>query len=177
MRITEAVRYRVDQFLRALTAQHALSKQRISQASRTLSPEGQALFIKQAPQDQRHALDVYETLLEEGHTNDDLLTAALLHDVGKVVVQAPPWRRAVFVLTKPFAPWATSALLPNRVNGGHSPLVTYANHAEIGAHLAEEIGCSALTVDLIRHHESLPTADQTRRDRLLAALQAADSAN
>jgi len=177
VRITEAVRYRVDQFLRALTAQHALSEQRISRAYRVLSPEGRALFIEQAPQDQRHALDVYETLLEEGHTNEDLLTAALLHDVGKVVVQAPPWRRAVFVLTKPFAPWATSALLPNGVNSGHSPLATYANHAEIGAHLAKEIGCSALTVDLIRHHESRPPADQPGRDRMLAALQAADGAN
>jgi hypothetical protein len=55
-----------------------------------------------------------------------------------------------------------------------------AHHAEIGAQVAQEAGCSARTVELIRHHEDeaepAGSAD-SRMDRLLAALQAADSEN
>ena len=177
MRITKVVRYRVSQFLRALTAPHAISERRIDRASEILSPQAQALFMEQAFQDQRHALDVYDALLEEGHTNEDLLTAALLHDVGKAGVHASPWQRGVFVLAKRFAPWALGALLPKGAGAQESPFATYANHAEIGARRAERAGCSALTVDLIRHHERGPMGCHSERDRLLTALRAADSAH
>ncbi len=166
MKLTKAVRYRVEQFLRAMTAQHTISEQRIKKAAEILSPEAQALFAHQAPQDQRHALAVYETLLEEGHTNEDLLTAALLHDVGKVAAQIPAWQRGIFVLAKRFAPWALDRVLWNGNEGQGmpfipaGPLVTYAEHAEIGARWAEKIGCSALTVELIRHHEHQPEIHQ-----------------
>lgn len=183
MKLTKTVRYRVEQFLRALTAEHTISKRRAKRAAETLPPEARALFFRQAPHDQRHALAVYDTLLEQGHTNEDLLAAALLHDVGKVAAQASPWQRSIFVLAERFAPWALPHPLPPDLEGGcepegrRHPLATYANHAEIGARWTSEAGCSALTVDLIRHHERPVEECRTKRDRLLAALRAADDVN
>jgi len=171
------VRYRVEQLLRALTAQHVISERRLKRAAELLSPEAKALFVRQAPQDQRHALAVYETLLEGGHTNEDLLKAALLHDVGKAAAQAPPWQRGVFVLADRFAQRMLGRVLRDGGESRRSPLITYAKHAEIGARWAEKAGCSAATVELIEHHEDRPDACQTEQDRLLAALQAADSMN
>ena len=179
----KAVQYRVEQFMRALTAQHAIPEQRIKRAAETLPAKARALFARQARHDQRHALAVYETLLEQGHTSKDLLTAALLHDVGKIAAQAPPWQRGIFVLAERFAP-QTLGQEKKRASGfqdgsdnQESPLVTYGRHAEIGARWAKEAGCSTLTVELIRHHERQLEACRTERDRLLAALQAADNAN
>jgi predicted HD phosphohydrolase len=174
VKLAKTVRYRVEQFLRALTAQHAISEKRIKRAAEVLSPEARGLFAQQAPQDQLHALDVYEALLEEGHSDRHLLTAALLHDVGKAAARTPAWQRAIFVLTERFAPGALDHLLEHGAGGWKGPMRTYAHHAEIGARWAEEAGCSKLTVALIRHHEDPVAAHRTERDRLLAALQAAD---
>jgi hypothetical protein len=173
----KAVRYRIEQFLRALTAQQAISERRLKRATEILSPEARALFVRQAPQDQRHALDVYETLLKGGHTHEDLLRAALLHDVGKAAAQAPPWQRGIFVLAKCFTPRTLGRMLRDVSKDRSGSLVAYANHAEIGARWAEEAGCSALTVALIRHHEDQPETYEPKHARLLVALQAADSVN
>lgn len=176
MTLTEVVRYRVGQFLRAVTARRAISDRRLQSATAVLSPDTRRLFHRQAPQDQRHALDVYEALLEEGHTDESLLTAALLHDVGKAAVQASPWERGIFVLAKQVGLKAWKQPCHEREAREH-PLVTYANHPEIGARWARQAGCSTGTVELIARHEERITTCQTKRNRLLAALQAADDAN
>jgi len=62
------------------------------------------LFRCQTIQDQRHALAVYHKLCHAGHTNPQLLAAALLHDVGKAAARLPAWQRAVIVLLDRFAP-------------------------------------------------------------------------
>jgi len=171
------VRYRVEQFLRALIARHAIPERRIKQLAEFLSPEARALFIGQAPQDQRHALAVYETLCQQGHTHPDLLTAALLHDVGKAAAQLPPWQRGLFVLAERFVPRTLDDVTQGPARGWRRSLAHYARHAEIGARWAEEAGCSLLAVKLIRRHEEQVRTCHTEEDRLLAALQAADGAN
>ena len=40
--------------------------------------------------DQRHSLNVMRTLRRQGHTEPDLLAAALLHDVGKSAAWLTP---------------------------------------------------------------------------------------
>jgi len=172
-----AVRYRVDQFVRALTASRALSPERVRQAARFLPPEAESLFAKQAPQDQRHALEVFETLLQRGYKNEDLLAAALLHDVGKVACLLSPWRRGLLVLVDTLAPSFKDRSRSEVAGETTGPATTYRKHAEIGARWARETGCSPLTVDLIRCHEQQVQFGDAERDRLLLALQAADDAN
>jgi hypothetical protein len=171
------VRYRVEQFLRALAAQHAISDQSIEQLTGILGPRARALFVRQAPQDQRHALAVYETLCEQGHTHKGLLAAALLHDVGKAAAQLAPWQRGLFVLAERFVPRALDGAAHGPAEGWRRPFTRYARHSEIGARWAEEAGCSPVTVELIRRHEEQLQTCETEADRLLAALQAADSGN
>ncbi len=190
------VRYRVEQFLRArkaLSAEQVISDHTGEHLARVLSPAAQALFARQAPQDQRHALAVYETLCRRGYTCKDLLAAALLHDVGKAVVRLRPWQRGVFVLAERLAPGALEHVTRGRTQGLWRSFALYARHAEIGARWAEHVGCSPVTVELIgRHEEQLATCQtpvvsqacgersrtiEPQEDRLLAALQAADDVN
>lgn len=174
--MVETIRYRVGQFLRSLTAR--VPEETVDQAIRILTPEAQVLFRRQAAQDQRHALAVYQALHQTGHTNLHLLAAALLHDVGKAAARLPAWQRAVIVLLDSLAPRFVARLSRrDSPQGWRRPLIVHAHHPEIGARWAEEAGCSPLTIALIRRHQRKLTADSplvSEEDQLLALLQAAD---
>ena len=181
--MVETTRYRVGQFLRALTAR--VPDDEVERAMRVLTPEARGLFRRQAMQDQRHALAVYRTLYRAGHTDPELLAAALLHDVGKAAAQLPAWRRAIIVLLDRFAPRLLARLSQGEPRGPALSLpkgwrhsfVAHARHPEVGARWAQEAGCSPLTVALIRRHQDRLTSCEIEEDQLLTALQAADSLN
>jgi hypothetical protein len=173
--MTQQIRYRVGQLFRALTAR--VSDEEVRRATRALTPEAQTLFRRQAAQDQRHVLAVCRALRRAGHTNPHLLAAALLHDAGKAATRLSVIHRSVIVLLGRFAPALLTRLSRGEPGWWNRPFAIHARHAEIGAHWAEEAGCSALAVALIRRHEEEPTGGLTEEGRLLAALQAADDAN
>jgi hypothetical protein len=155
-------------------------------ARRYLSSEGLALFQAMPRYDQRHATSVAHTLYAQGQRDEDLLVAALLHDVGKTV--PPPdfgslgrgpksvrlWHRVAVVLMRAF--W--SGLLPALAGDGSQswrrPFYVQEHHAALGAELAQQVGCSSRTVFLIQNHESPSGQDD---DPLLSVLQAADNVN
>ena len=155
-------------------------------AKRYLSSEGLALFQSMPRYDQRHALGVARTLYAQGQRDTDLLAAALLHDVGKTV--APPdsqslgrgpkpvrlWHRVAVVLMRAFSPGLLLALAGDGSQGWRRPFYVQEHHADLGAELAQQIGCSSQTVFLIQHHESSARRDD---DALLSALRAADNVN
>ncbi len=175
--------YRVRQFLRALTAR--ISEEELQQVAHILTPSSLTLFRSMATQDQRHGLDVYTSLQRAGHTHPDLLTAALLHDVGKSMARLPAWQRAIIVLLDSFAPGLLARLSQGKTDGWRRPFVVHARHPEIGARRTQEVGCTPLTVALIRRHEETGSGcpgdvhvdAQVREAELLAALQEADNAN
>jgi hypothetical protein len=181
--MVETVRYRVGQFLRALAAR--VPDDEVEQAMHVLTPEAQGLFRRQALQDQRHALAVYRTLYRAGHTDAELLAAALLHDVGKAAAQLSAWQRATIVLLDRFAPRLLARLSQGEPQGDalsqpgswRHAFAVHARHPEAGARWAQQAGCSPLTVALIRRHQDRLTRCEVEEDRLLAALQAADSLN
>ncbi|GAC1311385.1 MAG: hypothetical protein NVSMB27_48080 [Ktedonobacteraceae bacterium] len=62
------------------------------------------LFQSMSPADQQHALRVCRGLAARGCTDEDMLAAALLHDVGKAQGRVPFWTRPIIVLGKKLAP-------------------------------------------------------------------------
>ncbi len=163
--------YRSRQFWRALLGPKTPVAD--SLLLRHLSAAQVGLFRRMQPSEQAHAFHVYERLTAAGHTDPDLLTAALLHDVGKVLVPLSLLDRVVIVLGKRFFPrrarrWSEGT--PTRLR---RPFVVAAQHPAWGADLASAAGASPRTVDLISRHQDVPSAG----DLLLAALQAADNEN
>ena len=169
--------YRVQQFVRASRAWFRSGDGDVEFAARYLPPAALDLFQAMPRYDQQHALNVCHTLDRQGHVDNDLLAAALLHDAGKSVAQGASvglWHRVAVVLIRIFWPSLLDRLAKDERQSWRRPFYVQVHHAAIGAETARQAGCSEITVGLIRRHEDAP--DQTL-DPLLAALQAADSEN
>jgi len=146
--------YRARQFFKALRPR--ISERERHEAKACLSEGQWVLFEAMALPDQRHCLDVFHALRRQGHNDEPLLTAALLHDVGKRGVSLG--HRVAYVLLKPFLPQLPAGL----ADGG---LAALHHHAERGAQLTEAAGASDAVVRLIRGDPGDPRS---------ALLQAAD---
>jgi HD-like signal output (HDOD) protein len=130
-------------------------------------------FLALPGSDQAHLVDVATRLAAAGGS-DDLVTAGLIHDVGKsvpgITVRIPD--RVAKVLLDAIAPGmrhriAAQAAAP-RIGKG---VWVLCRHAGTGAALAQESGYPDRVVWLIAHHE-----EQGLDDAELEALQAIDSA-
>jgi hypothetical protein len=132
-----------------------------------LSPAQLALFDSMHIADRRHGLDVVGTLRRDGVTEEEVLLAGLLHDAGKG--DTGVWPRVAYALGQAYGPWIwrVAGILP----GWTVALRRLAEHAETSAALAAAAGCSARTVELIRHQDA-PIDPVAGR-----ALQLADEAN
>lgn len=127
-----------------------------------------ALFDSMHRADQRHGLDVVAVLRADGHSDRELLLAALLHDCSKGPGVQLPHRVA----------WSLGERYGERVLRVVSPLPGFAaaferlrHHAEDSARLALAAGCSERTAELIRHQAD-PLDPEAGR-----ALQLADEAS
>lgn len=115
-----------------------------------ISPPRLALFDAMHVADRRHGLDVVASLRAEGVREPDLLVAGLLHDAGKG--QTGIWPRVAYTLGQRYGTWIwrVAAALP-----GFGPAIErLRTHAETSATLAAGAGCSARTVELIRHQDA-----------------------
>lgn len=133
-----------------------------------LSPAQQALFETMHPADQRHGLDVVDSLRRAGHDEPDLLLAGLFHDAAKGR-RVRLWHRIAWSLGERYG--ERFVRLVARLPGGDEAFERIRHHPARSAELALAAGCTTLTADLIRH-QSAP------RDAALgAALLLADQAN
>ena len=73
---------RLNQGLRALGAWARPVED--ARAARYLTPDLFALYRRMRRAERQHSLRVMDALIEGGHSDPDLLAAALLHDVGKI---------------------------------------------------------------------------------------------
>ena len=132
-----------------------------------LTPAQLALFDGMHVADRRHGLDVVATLRGEGVGDDEVLLAGLLHDAGKGSIGV--WPRVAYTLGQRYGAWVwrVAGVVPVM----RRSLERLRVHPERSAELAADAGCSARTVELIRHQDAPIDPDAGR------LLQLADEAN
>ena len=155
----------------------------ISQEIATVLSEREwVLFRRYSPEDQWHSYRVFCTLKAAGHTQPDLLAAALLHDVGKTRLPLTGWERSLIVLAEFLLPEQAAAWGQGQARGWRRPFVVRARHPAWGADMARIAGSRPLTVLLIYYHQdTLASADVAEMSaaevQLLRYLQWADDQN
>ena len=166
--------YRLRQFLlRARPRGPSIDRER----ARAVLPEGAyRLFEKMSPGDRAHALCVARLLRRRGQITPEVEQAALLHDVGKVGGGlALPYRGLVVILNRINGHWLDHLAKADPASWRY-PFYVHLHHAELGACWCERAGCPALTVALVRHHESaLDSVGDPVLAEKLARLQQADN--
>lgn len=152
--------YRVHQFIRAVFPH--LDPSDINWAINHLSPEASELFLQQSPIEQRHAIDVAESIIKAKHPLtfyefQNLITAALLHDCGKSIASIRLWHRVFIVLMLKMPRFFRLS-----IERGHSvlafPLKIDTRHALWGGYLAQKAGLNSDVCLLIREHHTPTTA-------------------
>jgi len=152
----------------------------LEQARQFLAPAQARLFSRMQLSEQAHALAAFKRLRLrlQGAEQPDLLTAALLHDVGKVRLPLQAWERVLIVLTKALAPglarrWGAGA--PETSPGWRRAFLAAEQHPAWGAEMARGAGVSPLAEALIRRHQEKPSPQSdAAEDVLLRRLQAVD---
>ncbi len=170
--------YRVGQFWHTVFIKH--DENGLKRAQAQLTPAQWGLFRRLQPAEQAHAIRTFVLLIEQGESQPDLLTAALLHDVGKLRYPMKPFERALVVMLKMLLPelarrWGTSPRAAwEGLPGWRKAFVVSEQHPAWGADLARQAGVSPLTEELVRTHQYPPldTAEDGKtslRDKLWAA--------
>jgi len=190
--------YRVSQFQRAIWDLPAPAE--LEQAREVLTPKQMELFNRMQPSEQAHCLQVFKQVKARGERQQlsgfqDLLVAALLHDVGKSRHSLRLWERVFVVLAKACCPvlvrwgnsklqhaapgeYGDSLLQEGQISGWRRPFIIAEQHPIWGAEMAAGAGVSPLAVALIRRHQNfLETDPVSIEDQLLQILQAVDGVN
>lgn len=149
--------YRLGQVRQQLGFVASLTIEERTEVAQLLPAPAFSLFVQMSPADQRHSLRVCRGLQARGRNERDILTAALLHDVGKAAGRVPFWTRPIVVLVKRCLPGLLARLTAYPVEGSRLPgwrrALSYAWwHAEVGADLAAGAGLSTRAVHYIRMH-------------------------
>jgi len=167
--------YRFGQFWQAVWA-GPLTNQARQEVSEVLGAKQLTLFLTQSEAGQQHGYRVMRKLREAGHDQDDLLVAALLHDVGKYRLRYTWLDRVKVVLTQRFGRQWAEKWAQGPLNRWTRAYVIKASHPKWGAEALAEAGGSELSVALVRRHqESKPGLGVGgEENRLLALLQWAD---
>lgn len=155
------VGYRLRQVRQQLGFVPPLAEQELAEVSHLLPSLALTLFQTMSSADQQHSLRVCRGLQARGCQDEELLRAALLHDVGKAEGRVPFWTRPAIVIGKRCAPRLLTRLAVPPTH--HTPRLprwqrSLSNawwHAEIGARLAQQVGLSERALLYIRtHHDT-----------------------
>jgi putative nucleotidyltransferase with HDIG domain len=167
--MTGSARHRVGQFWRHASAR--VSEQERLAVEELLGPALWPLFVQLPVNDQRHGLDVLETVSRlESKPDRQLQQAALLHDVGKAGAGFSVVERSLTVLLRAASPRLLEVV--RRAGPGFARRHDiYIDHARIGAERLRAAGAPELAVVVAEHHDPTPTSEITRR------LQRADGRN
>ena len=120
-----------------------------------LTDEQRAAFLKMPMHDRAHSIGVAIAIQQFEPNNRDLITAALLHDNGKVVgrYRVRLIDRVTKVLLSALSPALLERLASPPPDGRWAGLVLSVHHPAIGAAKARNLGCSERACWLIANHE------------------------
>lgn len=168
--------HRLRQGMRAIVAfSHPVDDGAVAEV---LTPSLMTLFKRMRRVEQLHSLRVMQTLIAQGHTDPDLLVAALLHDCGKSRYRFTLPERVAIVLARRFAPAAYARWSMGEPDGWRRMFVIAARHPQWSAEDMQSAGASTRAAWLARRHqdsvEGVPTSEENRQ---LLALQQADDDN
>lgn len=161
--------HRVTQFWRHAAAR--VSEQEKAFAEQLLGPRLAPLFFQLPVNDQRHGLDVLQTVIRlEDQPGRLLQQAALLHDVGKAEAHFSVIDRSLTVFLKAVWPRSLKAVLRSRPALARRYAI-YTDHARIGAEQLRTAGAADLAAIVAEHHAADPASEVVRQ------LQRADGRN
>lgn len=165
--------YRSGQFFRGF--RWALQPDEVSRVCSLLNDRERLLFSAMQGRDRRHSMDMVRWLEREaasgGHApSRELLTAALLHDVGKGSLIV--WDRVAFVLLGACSLRVRRSVEREQGRRWQQALWRLEHHARLGADLLERAGSSPRVIELVRRHKDADAGS----DEELRALIAADGA-
>ncbi len=134
-----------------------------------------ALFKTMRRSERQHHLRVLEKLLKKGQNHPALITAALLHDVGKTRARFTIIERILAVLVKKFLPRQFETWASGEAKSWRQPFVMSAKHPEWGAEMVATAGGDAMAVELICQHQTRLNHPPTNEfEKLLVELQISD---
>lgn len=178
----DRILYRTRQFWQAVGSKPSSDDMALVHTLLTVSQR--TIFTQMQNSEQAHALLVLRKLLNQREDDQDLLIAALLHDVGKSRFPLRLWERVVVVLARKICPgcvqrWGERDFGNEQApHGWRRAFMIAVGHPVWGAEMAAQAGCSQMTINLIRRHqEKIPVfeaQDLCMEDSLLLKLQAAD---
>jgi len=162
--------YRVKQFYWSLTAKISVDDEEL--IDRYLDIEEKKLLEKLSIYEQKHSVNVAREVLkrskEEGISNESLVKAALLHDVGKGLKKLNPIEKSIIVIFDSITKGKLKRL--DRVK----KIDIYYSHAEKGYNLLKVTGkYDERFLYLIRNHHNMDIIN----DKELDLLKKCDSNN
>ena len=166
------LRYRAGQFFRGFRAR--LSPVEIAVVRSLLNPPELRLFLGMEPRDRRHSYDVLRWLQVTAGSHkpsEQLLKAALLHDVGKGRLRV--WDRVAFVLLEHISPRFVDVLgaaqdAPEGLRWRRA-LWRLRHHAELGARLLGGTNTEPRVIELVAGHTRLDAGGDNELARLIEA--------
>jgi len=157
-------RYRFWQFWKTIWAKPTIEDREL--VERFLTPTLVKLFEQLDPSEQAHAVRVCRNLIADGEMNPLLLTAALLHDIGKICYRLQLWERVWIVLfgaivRKMTGPLSLDEKALERAAWWERSLLVGKYHPSWGAALLRSNGVDEQIVWLVQCHQDAYRMDPT----------------
>lgn len=143
---------RIKQYLKAIRA--SISEEDYKFLHRVLSKKELSYFNRFPDFEKRHALDVCYYIIDKYGKEEDLIKAALFHDIGKTEAKITPTKKAIAVILEK-VPFITNFLRRYFLF-----LEVYYNHPKYSARICREMGLNERVVYLVEHHHDFETLDE-----------------
>ncbi len=127
--------------------------------------------------EQLHSLNVlHKALAGDPNAPKALISAALLHDIGKSRYRLSTWQKTLAVLIEAIAPRLSHRLSENEaLSFWRAPFIVRRHHAKWSGEILRHCGSGADVIWLVERHQEDPEQYRdNQRYALLASLQSAD---